>query len=79
LKANHSALEADKPPVGDGDSVCVPGKVFENVLGAAKRWFGIDDPLPFAQGCDPIVELHRVLEFAEFSVELEASLPESLF
>jgi hypothetical protein len=79
LEADYSVFETDEPPVSDGDPVCVPGKVFENVLGAAKRWFGIDDPLPFAQRCDPVIELRWVLEFAEFPVQLEVSLPESLF
>lgn len=79
LESNDSIVETDEPPVCDGDPVCVAGKVLENVLGSAKGWFSVDDPLPRAQRCDPVFKPQGVLQFTELSVELEASLPESLF
>jgi len=45
LESNDSICQTDQPAVGDGYSVCVARKIFEDVLRPSEWRFGVDDPL----------------------------------
>jgi hypothetical protein len=38
-------LQAHQPMIGDGDPVGVAAQIIEDLLGAAKGWLGVHDPL----------------------------------
>jgi hypothetical protein len=41
--------EVDDSAIGDGDSMGIPGKIVDHVLGPIHRWFRINDPLDLFQ------------------------------
>jgi hypothetical protein len=45
-------LEGDEAVVGDGDAMSVAGEIAENVMGAAERRLGVDDPVLTEQGAE---------------------------
>jgi len=44
-KGNLIMVKRDQTVVGDGDAVGVAAEILQNMFGAAKRWFAIDDPI----------------------------------
>ncbi len=38
------AVEGDQPVIGDGNTVGISTEVTEHLIGAAKRWFAVDNP-----------------------------------
>jgi len=56
-KSNLTALEAKQTMVGDGHAMGVTGhQVVEDILGTAKRWLSVDDPVLPEQGTDQRAE-----------------------
>lgn len=49
-EADLSAGQTDEPTVGDGDPVGLASEIIENLLRAAERALGVDDPFDSAQG-----------------------------
>ena len=49
-KADLAINEVNQTIVGDGDPMRVATKIFEDVLGAAKWWLGVDHPLDSSYG-----------------------------
>ena len=49
-KADLAINEVDQTIVGDGNAMRVATEIFEDVLGAAKRWLGVDHPLGSSYG-----------------------------
>ena len=49
--------------VGDGDAMGIACQVVEHMLGAAERWFGVDDPILLEQrsheSCEVGVTIQR--------------------
>ena len=43
-------LESHEAVVGDGHAMGVAGEIAEHMMGTAKRWLGIDDPVLTEQG-----------------------------
>jgi hypothetical protein len=72
-------LEGDEAVVGDGDAMSVAGEIAENVMGAAERRLGVDDPVLTEQGAQEGREGFLVLQRLERAGEsklvlLKASL-----
>jgi hypothetical protein len=72
-------LEGDEAVVGDGDAMSVAGEIAENVMGAAERRLGVDDPVLTEQGAQEGTEGFLVLQRLERAGEsklvlLKASL-----
>ena len=44
-KRDSIILERHQPMVGDGDAVRIASEIVQNMLGTAKGWLGIDDPV----------------------------------
>ena len=44
-ESNLIMLEGHKAVIRDGHAMGVAGKVTDNMLRSAERWFGIDDPV----------------------------------
>lgn len=57
----------------------IASQIPEDLLGSAEGRLGVDNPLLLAQAGDQILEVGRVSEIAELSVEFEALLGECLF
>src|SRR5215471_5319464 len=64
-KGDRLAIKRNQPVIGDGHSMRVPGQILQQVMGAAERGFGIDNPFlltnrpqegkkcfPVGQGCE---------------------------
>ena len=49
-EGDRLAVEGDEPVIRDGDPMSIPGQVLQQVIGAAERRFGVDDPLFLAHG-----------------------------
>ena len=49
-ESNPIMLESHEAVVGDGYAVGVTGEIAEHMMGSAKRWFGVDDPVLTEQG-----------------------------
>src|SRR3990172_4455341 len=49
-KADLAINEVDQTLVGAGNAMRVGTEIFEDVLGAAKRWLGVNPPLGFSYG-----------------------------
>src|SRR5215472_12868994 len=43
-KGDRLAIKRNQPVIGDGHSMRVPGQILQQVMGAAERGFGIDNP-----------------------------------
>jgi hypothetical protein len=54
-------LESDEPMVGDGDAMGIAAEIAEDMMGAAKRGFGIDHPFPAVQGAQESAESFLLL------------------
>lgn len=52
-KGHETVLQSHQPPVGDGHAVGIAGQIFEDLLGSAKRRFGVDDPFGLRQLVKP--------------------------
>jgi hypothetical protein len=52
-------FEGHETMVGDGDAMSVAGQVVENLLGAAERWLGVDDPVLLAELPEEVAECAR--------------------
>jgi hypothetical protein len=53
--------EGDQAMVGDGDAMSVAGEIAEDMMRAAERGFGIDDPIVTEQGAQESGEGFLVL------------------
>jgi hypothetical protein len=53
--------EGDQAMVGDGDAMSVAGEIAEDMMRAAERGFGIDDPVLTEQGTQESAEGFLVL------------------
>jgi hypothetical protein len=49
-ESNPVLFEGHETVVGDGDAMGVAGEIAEDMMGAAKGWLGIDDPVLTEQG-----------------------------
>ena len=49
-ESNLVMLESHEAVVGDGHAMGVAGEIAEHMMGTAKRWLGIDDPVLTEQG-----------------------------
>jgi hypothetical protein len=61
-------LTGEEPAVGDRDAMGVATEIRENLLWAAERALGIDDPLGLAQGVQMPAECGRLGEGCEVAV-----------
>ena len=50
LKGHSRRIDGEDAMVGYRDPMGVPGKVLQNMTGAAKRWLGIDNPILLSEG-----------------------------
>jgi len=60
-EGNLVVLESDEAMVGDGDAVGIAAEIAEDMMGATKRGFGIDDPLLAVQGTQESAESFLLL------------------
>jgi hypothetical protein len=60
-KSNLVVLESDEAMVSDGDAMGIAAEIAEDMMGASKRRFGVDDPLLAVQGAQEGVESFLVL------------------
>ena len=44
LKRDPAIRHSEESPVGNGHTVGIAGQILENLIWAAKWWFGIDNP-----------------------------------
>ena len=44
-ESNLVMRESHEAMVGDGHAMGVAGEIAEHMVGSAKRWFGVDDPV----------------------------------
>ena len=49
LEYHLAILKMKQPLIGDRDTVGVSSQVTEDLLGSAKGWFGVDDPVASIQ------------------------------
>jgi len=61
-EAHLSVVEADKPSVGDGDTVGVAGQVLQDVFGTTEGRLGVDHPLLATQCREQGVKCTRLRE-----------------
>ena len=47
-EGDAALIVCDESRVGDGDAVCIAGKVLEHGVGSGKRRLGVEIPLEFA-------------------------------
>ena len=64
-EAHLSVVEADKPSVGDGDTVGVAGQVLQDVFGTTEGRLGVDHPLLVTQGREQGVKCVRLGECSQ--------------
>jgi hypothetical protein len=60
-EGNLVVLESDEAMVGDGDAMGIAAEIAEDMMGATKRGFGIDDPFLAMQGTQESVESFLLL------------------
>jgi len=51
VKADLAIGEADQAVIGNGHPMGVAAEILEHLLGAAKRWLGVNHPLDISYGC----------------------------
>jgi hypothetical protein len=78
-ESNLVMLESHESVVGDGYAMGVAGEIAEHMMGSAKRWLGIDDPVLTEQGAQEGAEGLFVFQRLENSGEGELVLLESAF
>lgn len=66
-------ISADQAVIGDRDAVGVSAEIGQHRLRSAKGWFGVDHPVDFAQGCQPIAEGTGVCQSSEITEEPQLS------
>ncbi len=49
VESHGVAIGTDQPVVGDRNPMRISAEIGQHLLGPAKGWFGIDDPVGFAQ------------------------------
>jgi len=52
-KGDLAVSERDQSMVGDGHAMGVAAEILEHIFGAAKGWFGVDDPVLSEQRSQP--------------------------
>jgi hypothetical protein len=60
-------LKGNQAPVGDGHAVGIASHVLQDLLGASKRWFGIDYPFAphaFVKPAEEVSVLSKRLQLA---------------
>lgn len=72
-KCDMIVVERNKPAVGDGDTVRVPSEIGENLGGAAKWLFCIDDPVGAAHLCQMSVECFGISQVVEIAKEAQSA------
>jgi len=72
-------LESHEAVVGDGHPMGVAGEIAQHMMGSAKGWLGIDDPVLTEQGAQEGAEGLLVFERLESSGESKLVLAESTF
>jgi len=60
-ESNLVVLESDEAMVGDGDAMGIAAEIAEDMIGASKRRFGVDDPLLAVQRAQEGVESFLLL------------------
>ena len=78
-ESNLVMLESHEAMVGDGYAMGIAGEIAEHMMGSAKRWLGIDDPVLTEQGAQEGVEGFLVGQGLKRSGEGELVLLESSF
>ena len=73
------AIDTENPTIGDGDTVCVPSEVLQDLNGSSERRLGVNYPLlaaDFGHGARPLCRISEVLQAA---MELEVPLAPGAF
>jgi len=65
LEGDHTVYQREDAPVGDGDAVSITAEILQDVLGAAKRRFGIDHPFLVLEGGQIAGKSERIAERSE--------------
>ena len=78
-KAHAAILKAQQPPIGNRHSMGVSRQIPQDLLRSAERRLGVDHPFLLVQGRWKILKAERVSQFANLSVELQATQVECLF
>jgi len=76
-KGNLAVVEGNQSVVGDGYAVGVAAKVIEYILGAAERWFGVDDPIFSKQWPEPRGEDLGLSEWSQIAGKVQLPLLKS--
>jgi hypothetical protein len=78
VKTNLSILKGYEPPVGDGDSMGVSGKIVENLLGTSEGSLGVDHPFSRVEWSKPTLPGGRLSQALEFPMKTNLTVIESL-
>ena len=72
-KSDMALFQAQKSSVGDGHAMRIPCQVAQYLLGPAKRWLYMSDPVLAFQRFHPGFQADGVGEFPQRTVETEIS------
>ena len=70
-KSNLAVRQCDQAMVGDGDAVGIAAEILQDILGSAKGWLGVDDPIFAEERTEPGREELRMGERCEFSGQVQ--------
>ena len=79
LERDLSALQGNKPFLGDGDAVGIAAEIGESLLRAAEGWFCINNPFPFFVRRHTGVESKGIPEWFDRAEEVQKPLIKSVF
>ncbi len=71
LESNVLIVVMEQPLIGEGDAMGVSAQVFNDMGGAAKGRFGVDDPLAGADGSQEVVEGVGIQQGVQLAMEVE--------